>query len=264
VCYNYIFRFRSKSKIFWYVAIKIDILIRSNVSRKIIQLCLIKSWATGNCSYGNNSTELRRKKENKRFTGGDSPAVRSQFFGNWRGTSPETLMWDLDIERSSRRSNEEWKLDRIINLDEWSKFDRRGRSAILDDEGQGPRSGKFSRTHVVHVAPGAPPLPLFFLRSLFIYLLLFRGPRIFFLPLGRPSAATEGAAKMQDLWGGVRSEKRKKDARTVRRQTRDDPRRMHSRGRKTDGEQRGDRGIPSSGGNGLRPSLRSQLVALYV
>lgn len=102
--------------------------------------------------------------------------------------------------RSSFRSNEEWKLDRIIDLDEWSKFDQRGRSAILgDEEGQGPRSGKFLRTHVVHVAPGAPPLPLFSLGSLFIYLLLFRGPRIFFLPLGRPSAATEGAAKMQDL-----------------------------------------------------------------
>ncbi|CAL1675788.1 unnamed protein product [Lasius platythorax] len=71
---------------------------------------------------------------------------------------------------------------------------------------------------------------------------------------------------MQDLRGGARPEKRKKDARTVRRQTRDDlsnvKRRMHLGERKMDGEQRGDRGSPSSGGNGLRPSLRSQLVAL--
>lgn len=41
-------------------------------------------------------------------------------------------------------------------------------------------------------------------------------------------------------------------------------RRMRPGGRKTDGEQRGDQGSPSSGGNGLRPSLRSQLVALFL
>lgn len=164
-------------------------------------------------------------------------------------------------------------LDRIIDLDEWPKFDQRGRSAMLDgEEGQGPRSEKFSRTHVVRVAPGAPfslpsfPAPFFSRIAFYIPPLFFRGPRIFFLPLGRPSAATEGAAKMQDLRGGVRPEKRKKDARTVRRQTSDDlsnvKRRMHLGERKMDGEQRGDRGSPSSGGNGLRPSLRSQLVAL--
>lgn len=142
-----------------------------------------------------------------------------------------------------------------------------------DEEGQGPYSGKFSRTHVVRVAPGAPfPLPsvpaLFFSRiAFYIPPPFFQSPRIFFLPLGRPSAASEGAAKMHRICGvRLRLEKRKKDARTVRRQTRDDlsnvKRRMHLGGKKTDGEQREDRGSPSSGGNGLRPSLRSQLVAL--
>lgn len=73
-------------------------------------------------------------------------------------------------------------------------------------EGQGPRSGKFSRTHVL--LPRRPRRsPLFFLESLFIYTSsFFFGPRIFFLPLGRPSAATEGAAKMHDLRGGVSPE----------------------------------------------------------
>lgn len=86
-------------------------------------------------------------------------------------------------------------------------------------------SGKFSRTHVVCVAPGAPLSPIFFFPRITFYIPppFFRGPRIFFLPLGRPSAAAEGAAKMQDPRGGVRPEKRKEDARTVRRQTRDDP-----------------------------------------
>lgn len=69
---------------------------------------------------------------------------------------------------------------------------------------------------------------------------------------------------MQDLRGGVRPEKRKKDARTVRRQTRDDlsnvKRRMHLGEKKMDREQRGKPII--RGYNGLRPSLRSQLVAL--
>lgn len=163
--------------------------------------------------------KLRRKKE--REAQRSLPAVRSQFFGNCRGTSSETLMWDLDIE--SRRSNEEWKLDRIIDLDEWPKFDQRG--PYWTTRGRtGSSVGKIFKNTRGSCRPRPPPLPLFSLGSLFIYLLLFRGPRIFFLPLGRPSAATEGAAKMQDLWGGVRPEKRKKDAHTVRRQARDDPR----------------------------------------
>jgi len=106
--------------------------------------------------------------------------------------------------------------------------------------------------------------PHFFLGSLFIYLLLFRGRRIFFLPLGRPSAATEGAAKIQDLWGGVRPEKRKKDAHTVDRREMIHSEAKDALGRKEDdGEDRTERRSrsPSSGGNGLRPSLRSQLVA---
>lgn len=116
----------------------------------------------------------------------------------WKLTRPVT--GDANVrsgyrERSGRRSNEEWRLDRIIDLDEWSKFDQRGRPAILDDEeGQGPRSGKFSRTHVVRVAPGAPPLPLFF-SNRFLYTSSFFGALGFFyyplaghLPLrkGRP------------------------------------------------------------------------------
>lgn len=121
--------------------------------------------------------------------------------------------------------------------------------------------------------PRHPPLPsplpaLFFSRiAFYVPPPFFQSPRIFFLPLGRPSAATEGAAKMHRTSGvGLRTEKMKKDARTVRRQTRDDlsnvKRRMHLGGKKTDGEQRENQGSPSSGGNGLRPSLRSQLVAL--
>lgn len=55
---------------------------------------------------------------------------------------------------------------------------------MLDAEGQGPLPGKFSRTHVVRIAPGAPLSPLsppaFFLRSLFIYLLPFFGALGFF------------------------------------------------------------------------------------
>lgn len=72
--------------------------------------------------------------------------------------------------------------------------------------------------HTWFASPPAPPFPsppfllLFFSRiAFYIPPLFFQGPRIFFLPLGRPSAATEGAAKMQDLRGGVRPEKRKKD-----------------------------------------------------
>lgn len=146
---------------------------------------------------------------------------------------------------------------------------------MLDgEEGQGPHSGKFSRTHVVRVAPGIPLSPplaipaLFFSRiAFYVPPPFFQGPRIFFLPLGWPSATTEGAAKMHRTCGeGLRPKKTKKDARTVRRQTRDDlsnvKRRMHLGGKRTDGEQRENRGSPSSGGNGLRPSLRSQLVAL--
>lgn len=128
--------------------------------------------------------------------------------------------------------------------------------------------------HTWFASPPAPPFPspsfqLSFFSRIAFYVPppFFRGPRIFFLPLGRPSAATEGAAKMHRICGvRLRPEKRKKDARTVRRQTRDDlsnvKRRMHLGGKKTDGEQKEDRGSPSSGGNGLRPSLRSQLVAL--
>lgn len=146
---------------------------------------------------------------------------------------------------------------------------------MLDgEEGQGPHSGKFSRTHVVCVVPGIPLSPplaipaLFFSRiAFYVPPPFFQGPRIFFLPLGWPSATTEGAAKMHRTCGeGLRLKKTKKDARTVRRQTRDDlsnvKRRMHLGGKRMDGEQRENRGNPSSGGNGLRPSLRSQLVAL--
>lgn len=135
----------------------------------------------------NRATKDKRKWEARR----SFPAVWSQFFGNWRGDANVRSGYR---EWSSCRSNRECRLDRIIDLDEWPKFDQRGRSAILDDEGQGPREN--FQEHTWFVSPPAPHLSHFFLGSLFIYLLLFRGPRIFFLPLGRPSAATEGEAKM--------------------------------------------------------------------
>jgi len=110
-------------------------------------------------------------------------------------------------ERSSRQSNEEKKHDRIIDLDEWPKFDQRG-----DQRGHVGRRGRtgsslgkiFKNTRGLRRSRRSPPpfLLLFFLVSLFIYLLPFFGALgFFFLPLGRPSAATEGAAKMQDPRG---------------------------------------------------------------
>lgn len=123
-------------------------------------------------------------------------------------------------QERSNQGNEEWKLDRIIDLDEWPKFDQRGRSAILDgEEGQGPRSGKFSRTHVVRVAPGAPPLLIFFSYR-FLYTSSFFGALGFFsyplaghLPLrkGRPRCriCEEGLGqkrgrRMRTRWDGRR------------------------------------------------------------
>lgn len=146
---------------------------------------------------------------------------------------------------------------------------------MLDgEEGQGPHSGKFSRTHVVCVAPGIPsPLSplfqLFFFSRIAFYVPppFFRGSRIFFLPLGRPSAATEGAAKMHRTWrGGVEAGEDEEGCVQWdgRREmicptwnggcTWEGRRRMENREKIE--------GAPSSGGNGLRPSLRSQLVAL--
>lgn len=79
-----------------------------------------------------------------------------------------------------------------------------------EEEGQGPSSGKFSRTHVVRVAPGAPPpLPFlpahFFLHGLlFMYLLpFFRALGFFSYPLAGHLPSTEGAAKMQARIRGV-------------------------------------------------------------
>lgn len=100
---------------------------------------------------------------------------------------------------------------KIDRTDEWPKFDQRTNlfglclGSVLSHE-------KFSRTHVVHrPRPRTPaffPLQIAFykslsfsfsLRSFFPSFFFYSwGPRIFFLPLGRPSAATEGAAKMQD------------------------------------------------------------------
>lgn len=96
-------------------------------------------------------------------------------------------MRDLDYrERSSRRGNEERAADRIIDPDEWPKFDQRGDRPCWTTRRTGSSlPGKFSRTHVVRVAPGAPLLPpssplVFFLGSLFMYLLPFFGALGFF------------------------------------------------------------------------------------
>lgn len=112
--------------------------------------------------------------------------------------------------------------------------------------------------HTWFASPPASPSPLHYSSSFFSRIAFyvpppfFQGPRIFFLPLSWPSAATEGAAKMHRTCGvGLRPEKMKKDARTVRRQTRDDLSKRKAEdapGREEDGEQRENRGSPSSGG----------------
>lgn len=149
-------------------------------------------------------------------------------------------------EWSSRRNNEEWKHDRIIDLDEWPKFDQRGRSAILDDEeGQGPRTGKFSRTHVVRVAPGAPSPPTFFLDR-FLYTSSFFGALGFFsyplaghLPLrkGRPRCRIyeEGLGqkrgrRMRTRWNGRREMIRWRSKGCIR----EEGRRMEDREKRTE------------------------------
>lgn len=108
---------------------------------------------------------------------------------------------------------------------------RSDRGHVGPNEGQDPHPGKFSRTHVVRVAPGAPlptspirpPRAAFFSRiAFYVPPPFFRGPRIFFLPLGRPSAATEGAAKTQDSRGGVAGQRRGRRMRVRRRETTDE------------------------------------------
>lgn len=163
---------------------------------------------------------MKRKEENERRRD-HSQLCGGQFFGNWRGTSPETLMWDLDIESDrAAEVDEEWKLDRIIDLDEWSKFDQRGRSAILDDEeGQGPRSGKFFKNTRGSCRPRRPTPPTFF-SDRFLYTSSFYGALGFFsyplaghLPLrkGRPRCRIyeEGLGqkrgrRMRTRWNGRR------------------------------------------------------------
>lgn len=119
-------------------------------------------------------------------------------------------MRDLDIESGPEHNEEREGRSRIIDLDEWPKFDQRGRSAILDDEGQGPLTRENFQEHTWFASSPLSPLPpsslspflpvLLFFTDRFLYpsSLFFRGPRIFFLPLGRPSAVAEGAAKTQD------------------------------------------------------------------
>lgn len=179
-------------------------------------------------------------------------------------------MWDLDIKSDRAAKVEKGKKARSYNRSRWmAEIRSKGRS-------KRPRWTSRRRTgsslrenfqeHTWFASPLAPPflLSFFFLGSLFIYLLPFFGVLGFFsyplaghLPLrkGRLRCRIRGEGlgqrrgrRMRARWDG-----RRETIRLVER-------RMHRREKDGCGEQRGDRAYPSSGGNGLRPSLRSQLV----